>query len=140
MSPTRRQLFPSRGCSSTFTTVTSRRSATGRPGPAAASLTSGFTPRAYFDNPEASALTDVAREAGGLAEWWARYRAAADDADPGAKAAELVTYLAADIDPTELDHDDEDDEGLDDADIFVEVKTARFLATLDLPSITELPK
>jgi hypothetical protein len=100
----------------------------------------GFTPRTYFEDPDASAPTDVTREAEGLAEWWARYRGIADEAERRAKAAELVTYIATDSDSAELDPDEDDDaEDLDDADIFVEAKTARFLAALDLPPVNELP-
>jgi hypothetical protein len=45
----------------------------------------------------------------------------------------LVAYLAEDTDPAELTFDeDEDVDGLDDGEIFFEVKTARFLAALDL--------
>jgi hypothetical protein len=103
----------------------------------------GVTPRTYFEDEDASTPTDVAREAAGLAEWWAHYRGVADDTERGAKAVELVTYIAADTNPDELDSDKNDDEGagedLDDADVFVEAKTARFLAVLDLPPVAELP-
>lgn len=59
---------------------------------------------------------------------------AASDTERRAKEAEPVAYLAEDLDPADIDLDDEDDDDdLDDADIFVEIKTARFLAVLDLP-------
>lgn len=95
----------------------------------------GHTPRTYFENPDASAPTDVEREAAGLSAWWAQHRGGARESERGAKEAELSTYLADDLDPAELELNDEDDrdDNLDDADIFVEVKTARFLAALDLP-------
>ncbi|MFD6612914.1 hypothetical protein ACFWD1_29010 [Micromonospora chalcea] len=58
-----------------------------------------------------------------------------------AKEAELAAYPAEDLDPADidLDHDDED-EDLDDAEVFVEVKAARFLAALDLPVPDDLPR
>ncbi|MEV7986869.1 hypothetical protein [Micromonospora sp. NPDC085948] len=31
----------------------------------------GYTPRTYFENPDASAPTDAVREAAGLSAWWA---------------------------------------------------------------------
>jgi hypothetical protein len=95
----------------------------------------GVTPRTYFEDPGASASTDVAREAGGLAEWWSQYRRTADDARAWRESSRTRHYLAADIVPDDLDSE-EDDEDLEDADVFVEVKTARFLAVLDLPPIS----
>ncbi|MGK5679737.1 hypothetical protein [Actinoplanes sp. URMC 104] len=100
------------------------------PGSGAAYL--GFTPRVYFENQNASDPTDVAREAKGLASWWARFRSDGDVARIVAKEAELRTYLAGDKEPTE--------DGLDDADVFVEVKTARFVGALGLPPIEDLPR
>jgi hypothetical protein len=98
----------------------------------------GDTPRTYFEDPGASAPTDVAREAAGLAFWWAQLRGGASEAERPAKEAELAAYLAEDRDPAEIDLDDEEDNEIDDADIFVEVKTARFLAAIDLPLPDEL--
>jgi hypothetical protein len=102
------------------------------PGPGSGTAYLGHTPRTYFENPDASAPTDVAREAAGLGSWWAQRHGGAGDTERTAKEAELAAYLAADRDPADIDLDDEDDD-LDDAEIFVEVKTARFLAALDLP-------
>ena len=100
----------------------------------------GDTPRTYFKNPDASAPTDVAREAAGLGAWWVQQHGGASDTERSAKEAELAAYLAEDLDPTDIDLDDEDDNDLDDAEIFVEVKTARFLAALDLPVPDDLPR
>lgn len=100
----------------------------------------GITPRTYFEDEGASAPTDVVREAQGLADWW-RIHHGADDAGHEAKAVELRAFLAEDIDPADIDLDEDedlDDEDLDDEDIFVEVKTRRFLAALDLPVPVEL--
>jgi len=97
----------------------------------------GATPRTYFDDPDASAPTDLAREAAGLAGWWADQRGGATDAERNAQAAKLIDYLAEDGGPAEVDLD-EDDEDLDDADVFVEAKAAQFLAALDLPVPDEL--
>ncbi|GAA5014810.1 hypothetical protein [Actinopolymorpha pittospori] len=94
----------------------------------------GTTPRTYFEDQIASAPTDVAREAAGLANWWAQLRGGVNEVERSDKEAELAGYLAYDEDPAEIDLDeDEDVDQLDDAEIFVEVKTARFLETLGLP-------
>lgn len=103
------------------------------PGPGSGVAYLGDTPRTYFENPDASAPTDVAREAAGLGAWWAQQHGGASDIERRAKEAELAAYLAEDLDPADMDLDDADDDDLDDAEIFVEVKTARFLAALDLP-------
>jgi hypothetical protein len=101
----------------------------------------GHTPRTYFEDAEASAPTDAAREAAGLATWWGRVRGVADDAERKMKERQLVAYLAEDINPAEIDVDeDEDVNHLDDAEIFVEVKTVRFLAALDLPVPDDLSR
>ncbi len=92
----------------------------------------GLTPRTYFENPNASDPTDVLREALGLAEWWALN----NSGDVLAKQAELVAYLAEDEDPDSFEPEDVDD--LDTAEVFVELKTARFLAALGLPLPIEL--
>ncbi|MDG4750289.1 hypothetical protein O7630_05015 [Micromonospora sp. WMMD718] len=113
------------------------------PGPGSGVAYLGDTPRTYFENPDASAPTDAAREAAGLGAWWAHQHGRAGGTEREAKEADLAVYLAEDLDPADidLDHDDdEDDEGLDDAEIFVEVKTARFLAALDLPVPDDLPR
>ncbi|GAA3634443.1 hypothetical protein GCM10022267_21390 [Lentzea roselyniae] len=90
----------------------------------------GLTPRTYFENPNASDPTDVLREAAGLAAWWALH----NSGDVTAKQAELLGYLAADENPDDFEWDEgEDVDAIDDAEVFVEVKTARFLAALGLP-------
>lgn len=53
----------------------------------------GHTPRTYFENPDASAPTDVAREAAGLGAWWAQQRGGASDTERSAKEAGLTAYL-----------------------------------------------
>ena len=87
----------------------------------------GLTPRTYFENPNASDPTDVLREAAGLAAWWALH----NSGDVTAKQAELLAYLAADEEPG--DFSVEEGEDVEEADVFVEVKTARFLTALGLP-------
>jgi hypothetical protein len=97
----------------------------------------GVTPRTYFESPDASPPTDVTREAAGLATWWAA-RSGADTAARRAKEAELGEFLAEDIEPgADLDEELDVDE-LDDAELFVELKTARFLRALGLPLPAEL--
>ena len=92
----------------------------------------GLTPSTYFENPNASDPTDVAREAAGLTAWWALH----NSGDAVGKQAEILGYLAEDENPDDLSLD----EGVDveDVDVFVEIKTARFLEVLDLPLPTEL--
>jgi hypothetical protein len=87
----------------------------------------GLTPRTYFENPNASDPTDVLREAAGLAAWWALH----NSGDVTAKQADLLGYLAEDEEPG--DFSVEEGEDVEDADVFVEIKTARFLAALGLP-------
>jgi hypothetical protein len=94
----------------------------------------GVTPRTYFEDEGASPPTDVAREAAGLVDWWAQRRAGLGEITRATKESELATCLAEDVDPAEIDlEEDEDVDELDDAEIFVEIKTARFLTLLDLP-------
>jgi hypothetical protein len=81
----------------------------------------GYTPRSYFEDETASAPTDVAREAAGLHDW----ATAVVGSSPGEEA--IAAFLAADEE--EIDDFDESD----DAEIFVEVKTARLLTALGLP-------
>ncbi|HUQ56848.1 hypothetical protein [Lentzea sp.] len=96
----------------------------------------GLTPRTYFENPNASDPTDVLREASGLAAWWALSHPSGDVV---AKQAELLAFLAEDEDPNEFEWDESEDvDEIDDGEVFVEVKTKRFLAALDLPLPTEL--
>jgi hypothetical protein len=111
---------------SDFTTV---RYAPFEPGSGTAYL--GFTPRDYFENSDASSPTDVGQEARGLARWWLSRRQGASEDDLSNKAAEIALFLASDDAPT-------DENSEDDADIFVEIKTARFLSALDLPMPDDL--
>jgi hypothetical protein len=96
----------------------------------------GFTPRTYFADDSASESIDVAREAEGLAEWWGQLHVNADEVAKAAKARQVIGFLACDDDSGE--RDDQRSE-TDDADIFVEVKTARFLRALGLSLPEGLP-
>lgn len=87
----------------------------------------GLTPRTYFENPNASDPTDVLREAAGLAAWWALH----DSGDVAAKQAELLGFLASDENPEDFSLAEGED--VEEADVFVEIKTARFLEALGLP-------
>ncbi|RVX45429.1 hypothetical protein EDD27_8222 [Nonomuraea polychroma] len=99
----------------------------------------GFTPRTYFEDEAASPPTDVEREAKGLADWWRERRGGADKIAHAAKEDELAIYLAEDQDLAEIEFDeDEDVDDLDDGEILVEVKAARFLTALGLPVPEEL--
>jgi hypothetical protein len=107
----------------------------------------GFTPRVYFEDENASAPTDVEREAAGLAAWVAAYQGGGDET----ALQDLITpFLASDDledeededegdskgawDDDEPDSEDDDDvEDLDDADSFVEVKLARLFEAMGLP-------
>jgi hypothetical protein len=91
----------------------------------------GVTPRTYFEDAAASAPTDVGQEAAGLASWWAAVHSTPTRDEVTAKAEQLAGFLAADADEDAAE-DAVDDEELDDAEIFVEIKAARFLAALDL--------
>jgi hypothetical protein len=103
------------------------------PGPGTGTAYLGCTPRAYFEDESASAPTDVAREARGLALWLVRQQGRADEAE----LRELVASFLADDSPEDLD----DDAGFeDDADIFVEVKVSRFLAAVAVPVPEGLPR
>ena len=79
---------------SDFTAVTYR--PTG-PGSGVAFL--GYTPRSYFEIADESAPTDVVRESAGLMYWWALVHGATSADEITAKNAELIGYLAADLDP-----------------------------------------
>ena len=89
----------------------------------------GDTPRTYFDDEDASEPTDTGREGRGLAEWAALVGGTA-------AADELACFLAEDGDPEDVSEFEADD--VDDADVFVEIKTARFLTALGLPVPEEL--
>jgi hypothetical protein len=97
----------------------------------------GFTPRMYFEDDSASAPTDVSKEADGLATWWGGLHPGTDEAERRAKSTELRAFLAADEAPIDTDNGDSADS--DDADVFVEIKTARFLDALGLPKPDGLP-
>ena len=109
-------------------------------GPGTGTAYLGFTPRSYFERDDASAPTDVDREAAGLAAWWRLVHSAAADEASG-KESELAAFLAHDLAESELPYPDDDDDddleqdddNLDDAEVFVEVKTGRFIASLGLP-------
>ncbi|NIK56936.1 hypothetical protein [Kribbella shirazensis] len=83
----------------------------------------GHTPRAYFGDPSASSPTDTAIEAAGLAAW---ARVAGSSPDPHV----IERFLASD------EQDDTADD-VPDEDVFVEVKTARFIQTLGLPKLPQ---
>jgi hypothetical protein len=105
------------------------------PGPGTGVAYLGLTPRTYFENPGASDPTDVAREAAGLAAWWALH----NSGDVAAKEAEVRGYLAQDEDPDGFEWDEGEDVGaIDDAEVFVEVKTVQFLTAMGLPVPCEL--
>jgi hypothetical protein len=95
----------------------------------------GCTPRTYFEEPTASLPTDVRREAEGLTVWWAGRRGGATDTDRVAMMARIRPYLAHDVRPEDIEFDGEEDQDLDDAEVFVEVKTDQFLVTLGLPPL-----
>jgi hypothetical protein len=106
-------------------------------GPGSGTAYLGCTPRTYFEDESASAPTDVQREAEGLAFWLSLQRGGSGK--PGLR--ELVASFLADDAQDELadDGDFADDAGdLDDADVFVEVKVARFLEAGGLPVPGEL--
>jgi hypothetical protein len=116
------------------------------PGPGTGLAYLGITPRSYFAREDASAPTDVGREAAGLAFWWQRVHGASAD-EAARKESEIAAFLAHDLGPGEADEDDEDyddedaDDGdLDDPEIFVEIKTSHFLAALGLPIPSDLQR
>lgn len=84
------------------------------------------TPRIYFEDDGASEPADPAREAAGLAEWWAGRRPRFTEEGQAAKSEAIVGLLASDDEPEEA-------EPPDDADIFAELKACRFLLAMDLP-------
>jgi hypothetical protein len=103
----------------------------------------GFTPRVYFEDENASAPTDIEREAAGLAAWVAAYQGGGDET----ALQDLITpFLASDDLEDEEDPDDDQDawgdddesgedldEDPDDAGTFVEVKLARLFEAIGLP-------
>jgi hypothetical protein len=110
------------------------------PGPGSGVAYLGCTPRTYFEDESASAPTDVRREARGLAAWWAGLHGVVGEAEMAAKERELSAFLAEDVDPADVPDDlDEDIDDLDDGEIFVEVKTVRFLSALGLSAPDGFP-
>lgn len=107
-------------------------------GPGSGTAFLGFTPRAYYEDESASAPTDVAREAAGLASWLARQQGRADEAE----LRLVIAPFIADDTPESLDDldADEDDAELNEADIFVEAKVSRFLTAVGLPVPPGLPR
>ena len=96
----------------------------------------GHTPRKYFGDENASAPTDVSREAEGLASWLVRLHAGGDES----QLRDLITsFLASDEDGDHGDEFVDNDADHDLADTFVEVKLARFLAAVGLPAPPGLP-
>lgn len=100
----------------------------------------GHTPRGYFGDENASAPTDVSREAEGLASWLVQLHAGSDEL----QLQDLITsFLASDlVSDEDGDHGDgfvDNDADHDLADPFVEVKLARLLAAVGLPGPPGLP-
>ena len=94
----------------------------------------GYTPRMYFESENEHPRTDTAREATALTTWWTNHAPTTDPTIPETKRAELLPYLAEDLDTFDLeDEDEDDDEDLPDSEIYVEAKTADFLTSLGLP-------
>ncbi|MDQ1539055.1 MAG: hypothetical protein QOE58_3448 [Actinomycetota bacterium] len=88
-----------------------------------------LTPRIYFESDDASAPTDIDREARGLADWWADRNEGASGSEKVTKQGEIASLLASDVEPA-------NDDPMDDADTFAEMKAARLLSVMGLP----LPK
>ena len=83
----------------------------------------GHTPRAYFGDPAAPTAADTGIEAAGLAAW-------AELVGTSPAPDEIERFLASDDKQPDDRQDDVPDE-----DVFVELKTARFLQTLGLPPL-----
>lgn len=102
-------------------------------GPGTGTAFIGYTPSAYFGEPDAGPPTDAPREAAGLAAWWAGLNPSASAAGRDTVAATLLPYLATD----EPQDDEDDDEFEDDGSSpFVEDKVDDFLTALGLPSFS----
>lgn len=86
-------------------------------------------------NPGERVLTreDSTREAAGLADWWEHRQGSVSPERKAAKERELVDYFAEDA-KGEADY-----EPADTGEVYVEVKTGRFIAALGLPEIDDLP-
>jgi hypothetical protein len=89
----------------------------------------GTTPRVYFGDATASAPTNTELEADALARWLTQSGRARDDADEQRVRDTIVGYLATD----EPSRSGDVDTDLDDADVFVEIKTVRLLRSIGLP-------
>jgi hypothetical protein len=105
-------------------------------GPGVGTAYLGYTPRTYFNDPLLSPPTDVAREAAGLAAWWASRQGLTNHVDRDAKRAVLAGMLAEDLDGADLDPHPGDADDVDNA-VFTDI-AVRFLAALDLPPLAEL--
>jgi hypothetical protein len=113
---------------SDFTAVTYRPTGAG-----SGSAYLGDTPRTYFQDEDASPLTDVEREAVGLTQWWSLVHGATAEEHTSPKQVQIRRFLAADLALESLADDGDDAESIEDEDVFVEIKTGAFLTTLDLP-------
>jgi hypothetical protein len=89
------------------------------------------TPRIYFESDAESAPTDVERESLGLAEWWAASHPGSTDSEQASRRNRIAELLAADVARS-------DEDFADDAEVFAELKTIRFLIAMDLPLPADL--
>jgi hypothetical protein len=89
----------------------------------------GHHARVYFGDATASAPTNTELEADALARWLTQSGRARDDADEQRVRDTIVGYLATD----EPSRSGDVDTDLDDADVFVEIKTVRLLRSIGLP-------
>jgi hypothetical protein len=101
-------------------------------GPGSGTAYLGITPRVYFDDESASVPTDVRREVDGLAFWLAR--------QGRIDSAELRELIASFLASDNQDEQPEDDDDLDEAEIFVEIKVSQFLQAVGLPVPEELQR
>jgi len=98
----------------------------------------GFTPRTYFQKESASALTDVPREAEGIACWLVQQHGS-DETDLRELIASFLAHDIRERQPGNNASPADDAADLDDADVFVEVKASRFLKAIGLPVPAGLP-
>jgi hypothetical protein len=92
----------------------------------------GITPRIYFEDETASAPTDASAESAALMQW---AREVVNDQVEGAdRVAGIRELLATDEDPAEAAAEGD----VEDSEIFVELKTAKFLRLVWLPLPDEL--
>ena len=92
-----------------------------------------LTPRIYFESDDVSAPTDVTRESRGLTDWWAARQPGADVQALASQREVIAALLASDLEPPVEDAEDK-------ADIFAEMKAARFLTAMNLPLPDELTR